>query len=240
MWTVLALVVGSATTALAANTRQGYAIVRFVIGSPMVSKGGGAWQKLERYMLVRAGDVIQTDAKSHADLMLGFNNGDIQVSPGSTLAIDKLLYTSTGLEVIHDTQLNLREGVLYGNVDKMATGSKYEVKTPRGVAGIRGTSYRIAANGDIIVIEGVVVQSLVRPDGTIKTYTIMAGYVLVAATGEIRQATEDELGTTQSVVNDCMTHGGGLRDLDPEAEKFKKDSSLLLNAPYVSPTTPGQ
>jgi hypothetical protein len=235
-WSAVLLLAAFASTLSAADTHQGYAKVRFAFGHPMWSKGGkGPWQKLERYMIVHAGDVIKCDAQSHADLILFYNNGDLQVTPNSEMAIDKLIYTSTGFEVIHDTQLNLKSGVVCGLVNKMAAGSKYEVKTPRGVAGIRGTKYRVAANGDVTVTEGVVIQSLVMPDGTIKTITINAGYTLVAATGQVREATAEEKKFTNDTVFDSLTHGGVIREVDPQSQQFFFESQ---QEPYISPIAP--
>ncbi len=230
VWLTAMAVVACAITAGAADTHQGYAKVRYVVGHAVVSKGGGAWQAVERFMILHPGDIVKTDAKSHVDLMLGYNNGSVQVTPSSELALDKLIYTTTGLEVIHDTQLNLRSGVLVGHVNKMTTGSKYEIKTPRGVAGVRGTTYRVAANGDITVTEGTLVQSLVMADGTIKTFTITAGYTLVAATGELRPATPEEIKWANDVAGDALTHGSDFVDLE-----FYRAAEV---EPFISPTAP--
>jgi len=55
------------------------------------------------------------------------------------LSIDKLTVDQTGVDTISDTQLDLKAGSIFGTVKKLAVGSKYEVKIPNGVAGIRGT-----------------------------------------------------------------------------------------------------
>lgn len=234
-WGAVAVLIACAGTLSAATTHQGFAKVRWVEGHATVSKGGGAASKLERFMVVHPGDVVKTDNKSHVDLDLGNNNGTIQVTPGSELALDKLTFSNTGFEIIHDTQLNLRSGVLCGQVKKMAPGSKYEVKTPKGVAGIRGTRYRIAANGDVTVTEGTLVQALVMPDGTVKTITVGAGQTLVAATGDVRPATKEEINFVNQTVGDSMTHGGVGPDRDPTSTQFFRETS---QEPYVSPIVP--
>ena len=69
------------------------------------------------------------------------------------LGIDKLTVTQTGADVVTETQLDLKAGHIFGMVKKMSAASKYEVKIPNGVAGIRGTVYDISAEG---VDEGAV------------------------------------------------------------------------------------
>jgi len=219
----------------AADTRAGYAKVRYVVGSPMVAKGGGAqWAPLEKDAILRTGDVIKTDDKSHADIMLGYNNGSFQLAPGSELAFDKLQYTLSAFEVVHDTQLNLKSGKIGTAVRKMAPASKYEVKTTKGVAGVRGTRASIAANGDTTVAEGVVVQSLMMPDNTAKTFTIKKGMTLVAATGQLRDATPEEIKWVDQIVADALTHGGYVVDQDPLSRRFFQESQF---EPYLPPVS---
>jgi hypothetical protein len=58
-------------------------------------------------------------------------------------------------------------------VKKMSAASKYEVKIPNGVAGIRGTVYDISADGIVKVLSGSVVLANVGPDGAVVTQVIM-------------------------------------------------------------------
>jgi hypothetical protein len=235
IWGALVAAAIGASTILAANTEQGFAKVRYVTGQASFMKPGGQWQPVERNMYLRGGDVLKTGPNSHVDMWLGNNNGELHVEPNSELALDKLIYTYTGFEMIHDTQLNLRSGVAAGHVNKMATGSKYEVKTPRGVAGIRGTRYRIAAIGDLTVTDGMAVSSLVMADGSIKTFTVASGHILVGATGEVRAATYDEIKAANDMVGDAVNHGGGSGPTDAADQKFFFESQ---QEPYVSPISP--
>lgn len=226
---------GFVASTSASSVHQGWAKVRYVVGHPEFSKAGGPWQPLEKFMVLHPGDAIRCDGNSHADLMLGYNNGSLQVSPNSELVLDKLTYQFTGLEVMHDTQLNLKSGVLYGHVNKMASGSKYEVKTPRGIAGIRGTRYRISADGDVTVTEGTVIVSVVAPDGSIKTYTVGAGSTFDFSTGDVRPATPEEMRDTNMTTLDAMSHGGFVINVQPDTRDFFREET---QEPYVSPTLP--
>ena len=81
---------------------------------------------------------------------------------GNTLlSIDKLTSTQTGADEVTETQLDLKAGHIFGTVKKMSAGSKYEVKVPNGVAGIRGTVYDISADGVIKVLSGSCVVAVV-------------------------------------------------------------------------------
>ena len=225
-----------ATTSLSATgVEAGWVTTRFVHGHPEYQKAGTAtWTKLDQGMVLHAGDSIRCNHGSHADLMLGYNNGNIQVSPDSEVLLDKLTYTHTGLEIIHDTQLSLKKGLLYGQVDKMANESKYQVKTPKGVAGIRGTRYRIADNGDVTVSEGTVLVSVILADGTTKVYTVAAGNTFDYATGTVRTATPAEIVVVNDTTVDSETHGGAQNNIDPASHKFFQDTGTEI---FVSPTT---
>lgn len=81
----------------------------------------------------------------------------IRIFGGAQLAIDKLTYSDTGAETVSDTELDLQSGKIFGTVKKLSAMSKYEIKTPTGVAGIRGTEYSMGSDGSIICYSGSVV-----------------------------------------------------------------------------------
>ena len=211
----LLALVALATSAGAADTHAGWAKVRYIVGHPEYQKAGTpTWQKLERYMILHPGDSVRCNAESHADLIIGLNNGNVQVSPNSEVLLDKLTLTFTGLETIHDTKLTLKSGAMYGNVNRMPTGSKYEVKTPKGIAGIRGTRYLIYADGRLVVTEGCVLYSVLQPDSTFKVFEVCAGYAYDPATGGTRQATSEEKEDVTKKTLDAMSHGGPKNEWD--------------------------
>lgn len=99
----------------------------------------------------------------------------IRIWENSLLGIDKLTSMETGADNVTETQLNLQAGRIFGSVKKMSAASKYEVKIPNGVAGIRGTVFEITAEGVIKVASGVVVLAFVGADGNVSTQEINAG-----------------------------------------------------------------
>lgn len=112
--------------------------------------------------------MIQTAPESIVDLNLKENGPVVRVTPDTMVSLDKLTFSGTGVEGVMETKLNLQTGTLIGNVKKLARASKYEIKTPNGVAGIRGTDYVVS------------VKKL--PDGTYEvTFTSVTGTLVVAA-----------------------------------------------------------
>ncbi|MCX6905248.1 MAG: FecR domain-containing protein [Verrucomicrobia bacterium] len=174
---VVVLAIG-ASMLKATIDHQGFARVNFVKGSPMYAKAGGAWTVAERDMALPPGYVVRTDANSRVELALGYNNGVIALSPNSEMALDSLTYQYVGLHVVHETQLSLRAGRMFSQVNKLAPGSKYGVKTLRGVAAIGGGRYAISADGDVQVAKGTAVLTPSVPDGLNNAITLHEGKTL--------------------------------------------------------------
>jgi len=65
----------------------------------------------------------------------------IRVTSDTVLAIDKLSSVNTGADKVTETELDLRSGKIFGAVKKQSAASRFEVKIPNGVAGIRGTIF---------------------------------------------------------------------------------------------------
>ncbi len=128
-------------TATAQAASPGAAQVKKVVGKADYTdaKGGGA---LKEGDILFQGATITTGAGSYVDLFLGVNGDSLRVEADSTLSLNKLDYTKAG-ETIVNTQLDVTKGAVVANVvNKLSKASKYEIKTPAGVAGIRGTVLR--------------------------------------------------------------------------------------------------
>ena len=99
----------------------------------------------------------------------------IRMQADTVLAIDKLLISNTGVDAVSDTELDLRQGTIFGNVKKLSAASQYLIKTPNGVAGVRGTTFVIGANGGVTVLVGSLVLSHVNSDGQVVTAVLNVG-----------------------------------------------------------------
>jgi len=131
------------------------AVVRGVRGTANYSTDRGAnWRDLKVGAKLKQNSIIRTAPGATVDLFLGDNGPVVRVTENTTMGIDRLTIDRAGVEKIIETQLDLRSGRILGNVKHLAAASKYEVKTPQGVAGIRGTRYDISADGTVKIIEG--------------------------------------------------------------------------------------
>jgi hypothetical protein len=201
------------STAAAQTAVQGTARVFKIKGNARYTTGNNVWQPLKVGATLRPGAVIQTGIErgSYVDLILldaesaalpGGGGGAsspevmlyqqqsseqniVRVWENSLLGIDKLSTMETGADTVTETQLDLRAGRIFGNVKKMSAASKYEVKIPNGVAGIRGTTYEISADGVVRVLVGSLVIAYIGPDGTAITQVVMGGQQFDARTGQI-------------------------------------------------------
>ena len=200
MWiqkTIICAMTMALACSVLAETQQVSAKVTRVKGSARYSTDSTTWNALKVGQMLPAGSVIQTAKGSTVDLVLGesaavvhspkigqymsyqplVQQNTLRLFEDSALAIDKLTCTKTGLDEVTETQLDLRAGKVFGKVKKLSAASKYEVKLPNGVAGIRGTIYTVDVNGVITVLEGSVVISLVGSDGKVVTVVVEAGYM---------------------------------------------------------------
>src|SRR5207249_183747 len=208
---VCGLVLAMVTSVAAQTAVQSAAKVVRIKGNARFTTGNNVWQPLRVGALLRAGTVIQTASEgSYVDLILGNEEstvptaaaaaapaspssstpaaGDqniVRVFENSTLAIDKLTTMDTGADTVSETQLDLQRGRIFGNVKKMSAASKYEVKLPNGVAGIRGTIYTLSAVGVVQVLVGSVVIAYVGADGNVVTQVVMGGQQFDARTGQV-------------------------------------------------------
>ncbi len=251
-----ALALAFVSTAAAQTPTQGAAKVVRIKGSARYSTGNNVWVPVKLGSVLRPGTVIQTGLERGAfvDLVLGdgeapvagggsgagggAGGGDamfyqpsseqniVRVTGNSILAIDKLTSLETGADVVTETQLDLRAGKIFGNVKKMSAASKYEVKIPNGVAGIRGTIYQISADGVVQVLVGSVVIAYVGPDGTVVTQVVVGGQQFDARTGQMTPI-------PQYLIKDLIKEAKAAR-IGPTtpATTFTVDHTIY----YVSPT----
>ncbi|HYE33565.1 MAG TPA: FecR domain-containing protein [Methylomirabilota bacterium] len=167
-----------------AKTVVNKAVVRAVRGSAQYSaKGQSQWQNVKVGMQFPPNTVIRTAPDSTVDLFLNQNGPVVRVTSDTSLGLDKLSYETGGVEDTIETQLDLRNGRILGNVKKLAAASRYEIKTPRGVAAIRGTEYDISANGVMHCVSGQFQVAYVLPNGQVQLVTVNAGQTAVPPSG---------------------------------------------------------
>jgi hypothetical protein len=110
----------------------------------------------------------------------------VRIWANSAMGIDKLTAMQSGAEMVTETQLDLKQGRVTGNVKKMSAASKYEVKLPNGVAGVRGTLFDIQAIGIVKVYVGSMVVAWVDPKTqNVTTQTVMGGQSYDAPSNQV-------------------------------------------------------
>lgn len=168
------LAVLGVATHLFANTQPGKIEVKAVRGQATSYIPGGTPTPLKAGATLSPGTTVKTGKESSVDLSLGRPAGTIRVEENTTFTIDKFTLTDTGADTVVDAQLNLPEGTILGNVNKLSAASKYEIKVPNGVAGIRGTRFLASANAYFVLLDGALVFVHVPPGGNPTPYTLQA------------------------------------------------------------------
>ena len=153
----------------------------------------------------------------------------VRVWENTALGIDKLTAMQSGTEPVSETQLDLKAGRITGSVKKMSAASKYEVKLPNGVAGIRGTVYDISAEGVVRVFVGSMVVAWVDPKtGNVVTQVVMGGQQYDARSNQITPIPEPEMQTFEHLVI-------GLRVFEPVTQTTLAFDRTIINVSPVGP-----
>jgi hypothetical protein len=142
----------------------------------------------------------------------------VRIWENSAVGIDKLTLTETGADVVTDTQLDLRAGHIFGNVKKMSAASKYEIKIPSGVAGIRGTTYDLWVNGLFRIGKGSGAISILGSDGQLNSKSVPGGYEFDPSVGDIKPL--------PTSVKDAMNHVATLVGFSAPAAGFVGDQTI--------------
>jgi hypothetical protein len=204
---VCGLALGMINNVSAGDGKERTGKVVRITGNARYSTGNNVWQPLKVGTALKAGMIVQTAKKSSVDIVLGESyvanprpqgptrthmmyqpvaeQDLVQLAEDSVLAIDKLTAVETGADTVTETMLDLRQGRIMGTTKKISAASRYEVKIPSGVAGIRGTIYTLSADGVVKVLVGSVVIAYTKPDGTVVTQVVNGGYQYDAKSGAI-------------------------------------------------------
>ncbi len=169
----------SAQAAGTERTIPGRAEVRAMTGSAVWSTNGGPVLPLKVGTVLYSGTTLITATNSTVDLFLGRSAGVVRVAEASTLSLDSLKLINTGADTKVEVQLELPDGEMYFNVNKLSKASRYEIKMPTGVAGIRGTKGNFNARPNttkprILLLEGTVILAHTTPSGQMVTLTMKA------------------------------------------------------------------
>lgn len=153
----------------------GRAQVMQMEGKATLINAAGASSSLTVGKVLGSGDTVATPPGSTVDLWLGLNGDWLRIDPDTILKFEVLDIPNIRERRV-TTSLRIIKGSMTGNVNtKLTKDSKYEVKTPDGVADIRGTVYAFVSDGTLVVTKGVVNFTYVL-QGVSKTVRVDPGH----------------------------------------------------------------
>lgn len=222
-WMALPAILAFVTTASAERA----ATVIGIAGNANYQAGGaGDLMPLSTSAKLHNNDVVKTGTRSHVDLNLGENLGVLRVAPNSNFTIKKLGSSSPGMG--NETQLDLKSGAIYAKINKLPKGSVYEISTPRGIAGIRGTTIYLTAEGCLTVVDGA--GAVAYPNnGGVQTFVVNGGNTICPGDAAARPAPADLI----EDINRTIAEIGGV--VSPVSQPLAPPLE-----PFVSPVLPGR
>lgn len=123
----------------------------------------------------------------------------VRLSGGTTLKIDKLTVSDTGVDAVSDTELDLKHGKIFFSVKKLSAASQYFIKIPNGIAGVRGTKGSIDEFGHCWALQHSVWLSMTGPDGLPVTVEVTEGHGFNPQDGQIITLPQDIIDTLRAV-----------------------------------------
>jgi len=103
---------------------------------------GGEWQAAKDGMVILPGDQVRTASQSSVEVLLdGGKVGVVEIKGGSLFRVSK----AETDPVMGDktTLLDLAVGKVMVHVEKLKGNSRFEVKTPTALTGVRGTTFEV-------------------------------------------------------------------------------------------------
>ncbi|MGE0527594.1 MAG: FecR domain-containing protein [Bdellovibrionales bacterium] len=179
-------------------------------------------------------DIIMTGKDSRAKVVMVDKN-EINISPESQLEIKHYEYDPN--QGKKDVLLNVIYGKVRSKVEQKYDGksSKFQIKTPSAVAGVRGTDFMTSfnpsnGNSQVVTFHGAVEFGLPGPGGSIQNaVTVTPGTFASATAGQSptppAPVPKEELAKMEreSSAEPPKTEGSDSRTPAAEGEKEKKD-----------------
>ena len=175
-------------------------------------------------------DTIITGKDARAKIVMTDNN-EINVSPDSQLVLQSYVYEPEKGK--KDVLLNVIYGKVRSKVEQKYDGqqSKFQVKTPSAVAGVRGTDFMTSFNNvngtsQVVTFEGEVAFGKPGPNNSILgQVTVSPGQMSIVAAGQTPQA-PTAVPKTQLTQMDADTNAEGrtpAQQNTPAAEEKKNE-----------------
>jgi hypothetical protein len=186
--------------------------------------------------VLSAGNSIRTGENSMADILFG-TSGIIRIQPGSDISIATLMDQTTG-----DTQIDMSKGRLNVTLAKLKKGD-FRVKTGTAVAAVRGTTFRITADGKatrLDVITGAVRVNPVQNNTPVTSVekTVESNQTMELDEKAVKQAVEEkkEIAVTELKPEEVKKIREEVKDIKPEMlEKLNDDARKEVKEKVLVP-----
>ena len=136
-----------------------------VNGNATYAPAGGASQVLTARTRLEAGATLKTGAGASATVIVAGSAGAIRMMEQTILVINRMAVSGTDSNATVDVQLNLSQGEVLFDVNRLSEGSRFEITVPEGIAGLRGGKGRCNADGTCVLIDGMLIY-IHAPAGT--------------------------------------------------------------------------
>ena len=150
------------------------------------------------------------------------------------IAVDVTSLNNDIAEINTDTQLDLRTGRIFGTVKKLSGGSRYEIKIPNGVAGVRGTIFSLSHLGNLAVWkEGAMALALAVGDEI--TRVVVEANMKYDAPSDTLSPIDDSTG--KEMRSNAQAASGTSQPTDPfpsEGDRPADDPVLLNDTGFIS------
>lgn len=197
-----AIALGFVATSGFAQTHAGAIKAMKVSGTVSRVDSAGATSAVTDGTLLTEADTVVTGDNSGVVLVF-MNGSSVKLGAKSSLLVEqfKMDPLATDINVatlkaepsVSQTKLNLAYGEIVGDVKKLNKSSTYNIKTPVGAAGIRGTIFRIlflpAANGQPALFQLSTAEGLVLYTAPTGATTDVGQGSEVVATADVNVAT---------------------------------------------------
>jgi ferric-dicitrate binding protein FerR (iron transport regulator) len=170
---ILAIAGFTTLVGAAGAVREMKATVRAVHGDVQYKQGAGEYKKVRPNDELPGNATIKTGPNSNADLIVNGRTSTVRIEAGTEMTLEKMEAFGPTSQADSQTTLNLHHGDVLGSVRKLSAASKYQVATPNGVAGIRGTDFQVSVT---ISQTGIISVTITSVTGTVvATATINVG-----------------------------------------------------------------
>jgi hypothetical protein len=183
------------------------------------------WKKAELGTPLNIGDSIRTARRSKADIVVDKENKHTVRVEEQTLVV--LNSTSPGLI----NKIDLSNGKVFADVEKMKEGMTFEISTPSSTAGVRGSGMGVESNRDrdefAAFKDNVYLKSYDQQNNLISESTIPEGFKAGAdrfeGPGEITQLTDRDRADWNALKEDIGQRAEG-------GTKATDDNTALMDS----------